>query len=90
MAVSVGSFNFGMDQQMLQGNPFQKRHRRNFARVIAKMVEEGDVDIVFGCEVGGHREGCRGAMINVKDIVEEPFGKSSVAEVGNYIAVYGL
>ena len=41
MEVSVGSSNFGMDQQMLQGKPFQKRHRRNFARVIAKMVEEG-------------------------------------------------
>ena len=48
------------------------------------------MDIVFGCEVGGHREGCRGAMINVKDIVEEPFGKSPVAEVDNCIAVYGV
>ena len=54
------------------------------------MVEMGDVDIVFGCEVGGPRQGCSRAMINVKDIVEEPFAKSSVAVVDNCIAVYGF
>ena len=51
---AVGSFNFGVDQKMLQGKPFERRHRGNFARVVAKMVEEGNLDIVFGCEVAGH------------------------------------
>ena len=90
MEFAVGSFNFGVDQKMLQGRPFERRHRGNFARVVAKMVEEGNLDIVFGCEVGGPRQGCSRAMINVKDILEEPFGDISVAEVDNYIAVCGF
>ena len=87
MKFAVGSFNFGVDQKMLQGKPFERRHRDNFVRVCAKMVEEGNLDIVFGCEVGGPRQGCSRAMINVKDILEEPFGDISVAEVENYIAL---
>lgn len=90
MEFAVGSFNFGVDQQMLQGNPFERKHRGNFVRVVAKMVEEGNLDIVFGCEVGAPRQGCGRAMIHVKDILEEPFGDISVAEVDNYSAVYGF
>ena len=38
---AVGSFNLGVDQKMLQGKPFERKHRDNFARVVANMVEEG-------------------------------------------------
>ena len=68
MKFAVGSFNFGVDQKMLQGKPFERRHRDNFVRVCAKMVQEGNLDIVFGCEVGGSGKGFRCEFINVKDI----------------------
>ena len=56
---AVGSFKFGMKQTMLQ-SPKQKtieRNCANFGRVCAKIVEEGDLDILFGSEVGGPGEG---------------------------------
>ena len=55
--VAVGSFNFGVVQTMLLPDPWAKKHRDNFKRVCAKMVEEADADILFGCEVGGPRQG---------------------------------
>ena len=88
MEFAVGSFNFGIVQGMLTGKKkTTDRHCDNFARVCAKMVEEGNLDIVFGCEVGGPRKGFSRQMINMKDISEKPFGDISVAEVDNYIAV---
>ena len=65
MEFAVGSFNFGVDQKMLQGRPFERRHRDNFVRVCDKMVQEGNLDIVFGCEVGGARQGFKCEMIDV-------------------------
>ena len=85
----MGSFNFGMDQDMLRSRKQKTvdKHCRNFGRVCGKLVEEGELDIMFGCEVGGARQGFRCEMINVKDILREPFGDISVAEVDNYIAI---
>ena len=48
----VGSFNFGVEQGMLTGKHAQK-HCANFRRLCAKLVEEGELDILFGSEVGG-------------------------------------
>ena len=45
MKFAVGSFNFGVDQKMLQGKPFERRHRDNFVRVCAKMVQEGRLEV---------------------------------------------
>ena len=60
---AVGSFNVGLLQGMLRGKSrTTDRHFDNFARVVATMVEMGNLDIVFGCEVGGHRQGCRRAL----------------------------
>ena len=90
----VASFNFGMQQGMLAPPARQTTIENNcaqFERVCAKMVEEADADIMFGCEVGGARQGFKCEMINVKDILERPFGENiSVAVVDKYIAVCGF
>ena len=87
VTVAVGSFNFGVDQNMLKPERWAKKHCANFRRVCAEMVFQGNLDIMFGCELGGSGQGFRCGPINVKDILEEPFGDISFAEVDNYIAL---
>ena len=47
------------------------------------------MDILFGCEVGGFRQGFRCTGMNVWDILQTRLGSTvSVAEIDNYIAVF--
>ena len=65
-----------MQQTMLTSSK-QKTIERicaNFGRLCAKIVEEGDLDILFGSEVGGPRAGFRRGLINVSDVLAKPFG----------------
>ena len=57
LEVAVGSFNFVRDQDMLRSRKQKTVHKhcQNFGRVCGKLVEEGELDIMFGCEVGGAR-----------------------------------
>ena len=67
------------------------KHCTNFARVCARIVEDGDADLLFGCEVGAFRQGFSQARLHVRDILRRPFGESvRVAEVNNYLAVWGF
>ena len=61
------------------------------ARIVAKMVSLSDLDLIFGCGVGGHRQ-CRAREnLKVKDFLDTPFGENvAVSEVDEYIAVYGM
>ena len=52
VTVTVGSFNFGVNQKMLQRDPWAREHRDNFRRVCVKMVKQEKLDIMFGCELG--------------------------------------
>ena len=99
VVVAVGSFNFGLPQAMIDSfrgsSPASEKtvakHCRNFARICKKMVLAGELDILFGCEVGGPREGFHCQRIDVRDILEKPFGPTvSVTSIDNYIAVTGF
>ena len=49
------------------------------------------MDFVFGCGVGGHRQGFSRENRRAKDYLDVPFGQGvMVAEIDNYIAVYGM
>ena len=86
----VGSFNVGFEQKMKTGKSALK-WCQNFARVCAKIVEEGDCDLLFLSEVGAFRKGLKKAGINVGDILMKVFGKSiQHAEIDNYLAVWGF
>ena len=50
-------------------------------------MQQGNPDILFGCELGRLGQGLRCEFINEKDILEEPFGDILFAEVDNYIAL---
>ena len=71
----------------------------NFQRVCGKIVGAGRVDLFFGCEVGGAREGFSRAELRVRDILVKPYGenmsgpfgeKFRVHEDDNYIAVFAF
>ena len=87
MTVRVGSFNFGVDQKMLLPEPWERRHEENFRRVCEDLVDFGNLDILFGCELGGSGEGFRCASICAKRILVESFGDISCAVEDNYIAL---
>ena len=92
----VVSFNFGIKQAMI-GPPTMRgtlyagynNYCWNFARICDTIVQKGQVDLLFGCEVGGFRQGFRCTGMNVWDILQTRLGSTvSVAEIDNYIAVF--
>ena len=48
---TIGSFNFGFLQSMMESKN-QYTYNRKFESVCTKIVDDGDCDILFGCEVG--------------------------------------
>ena len=68
--LTLGSFNFGFQQSMMTGNGY-RAHRENFARVCAKLVEDGDCDLLFGCEVGAFRKGFSTCLLYTSDAADE-------------------
>ena len=54
--VKLISFNFGVDQQMLE-ETWNNKHRRTFSGIMETFFEEHEADFVCGCEVGGHKKG---------------------------------
>ena len=67
--------------------------------VCGRIVNGGNMDLFFGCKVGGAREGFQKTERNVHDILGKsfcgnlhgPFGdKYSVHECANFIAVFGF
>ena len=57
MAMTVISFNFGMTQQMLDSAPWNHTHRFKFLELLRIFGDDYHADMIFGCEVGKHREG---------------------------------
>ena len=66
----VGSLNFGLHQSMLTGKTVDK-HCADFARVCAKIVEEGNCGLLFACEVGGFLQGFHKADIDVNEVLKD-------------------
>ena len=89
--VTIGSFNFGIDQSMLQKNAFKRKHAGNFRRIVEKMHREGDLDILVGCEVGGHKKGMRTQGIDIKDVLGHVFDNGAHCQtVQNYACLWNL
>ena len=89
MDFTVASFDFGFHQSMMTGQ--RKTHFTNFERLCAKIVQEADADIMFGCEVGDFRKGPSKTAICVGDIVKKPFGDSvCFVDVDNYFGMWGF
>ena len=73
--LNFGTFNCGMQQEMLTNT----KHSNNLKRVIAKAVGERDLHIVTLCEVGGHKKGLRAAAMWAQDLVREVLNRHYTA-----------
>ena len=51
------SFNFGIHQDMLQAEPWRRKHSQKFEFLMDTFSEDYNADVVLGCEVGGHKQG---------------------------------
>ncbi len=66
-------------------------HCANFERVCAKIVEEADADILFGCQIGAFRQGFSIAGIHVGNLLRNQFGDGvRFEEVHDYLSVWNL
>ena len=93
----VASFNLGISQAMIKEDPqVMEEHVQS---VCGRIVNGGNMDLFFGCKVGGAREGFQKTERNVHDILGKsfcgnlhgPFGdKYSVHACANFIAVFGF
>ena len=57
MTMTVISFNFGMQQSMLDSATWNRTHRVKFLKLLEIFGDDFDADMVFGCEIGDHRAG---------------------------------
>ena len=84
----LGSYNFGIDQQMLQSVKSSDWHRKMIS-VVEKAVNESNIDLLFGNEVGGHKAGLPAEGLTYRDLLVPAFGQHVEAEaLLNYTAVW--
>ena len=84
----LGSYNFGIDQQMLQSVKSSDWHRKMIS-VVEKAVNESNIDLLFGNEVGGHKAGLPAEGLSYRDLLVPAFGQHVEAQaLLNYTAVW--
>ena len=84
----LGSYNFGIDQQMLQSVKSSDWHRKMIS-VVEKAVNESNIDLLFGNEVGGHKAGLPAEGLTYRDLLVPAFGQHVEAQaLLNYTAVW--
>ena len=84
----LGSYNFGIDQQMLQSVKSSDWHRKMIS-VVEKAVNESNIDLLFGNEVGGHKAGLPAEGLTYRDLLVPAFGQHVEAEaLLNYTAAW--
>ena len=88
--VRIGSFNCGVVQAMLNSTRTQTYLDR-LQNVISVCVQEGQLDIMNLCEVGGHKSGLKKAGINAEGLAlfQHAVGPQ-VAVDNNYLTTWGF
>lgn len=61
----IGSFNFGIAQEMIDSTQWSSRWGKRFIEALGGILHSGeaDLDLFFGCEVGGHLQGLKNNML---------------------------
>ena len=85
--IRVGSFNFGIDQEMLTCSSTQA-HCEFVERVCSTVVEVGELDILLGCEVCGFNEGFQRAGLNVEDVLPNACRRWNGRLLTNHVAMW--
>ena len=89
VSVTLGTFNFGINQDMLGDHAFVK-HGPKLGRVLRKMIVTGGLDLCFGCEVGGHRQGLSARNIDLWEILHHEVGECCTEVQAGYICCWGF
>ena len=79
--------NFGMQQNMLAGENKWKAHSTKLAKILEQFADH-DADFIFGCELGGLREGVNKVNINMDKIVHSVLPNAECETSGAYFAVH--
>ena len=84
----VVSFNFGFAQWMMAAEPCKvQKYCGTFVGACGELVEQGNADLVLGCEVGGFRQGFKREGIDVGEVLQKPFGETiAYSEMDNFSA----
>ena len=91
VTLRVGTFNFGIHQDQLRSRRAAPKVLTQFERVVMKMTEEGALDMLFGCEVGGHKEGMGAENIDAKNVLKHALLETSHVEtMQNYFGSFNL
>eukprot|EP00969_Alexandrium_andersonii_P176308 7796136-Alexandrium_andersonii.AAC.1 len=100
--IRIGSFNFGINQSMLNPIPWGQKHRAAFGAIVTALSpsectgsEEDDpapIDFVFGCEVGDADGGLEIAGISPSSLAKSCFSRSrpEVASRGPYLSIWNF
>ena len=89
VSINLGTFNFGINQDMLGEKAFRS-HIPNLQRVFGKLIDSADLDMCFGCEVGGHKQGLRAQKIELQDILAPVVGKCSTVVQHGYVGCWNF
>jgi len=86
--VNIVSFNFGVQQTMLESCKGGTKNALKLCRLLEKFGQGSDGDFIFGCELGGHREGFAAAEVDFENIVSEALPHAQSTTHGAYAVVY--
>ena len=85
----LGSYNFGVQQNKLESATAFRGLRKALCTIVAHAVEIAELDLFFGNEVGGHREGLPAVGLPYRDVLAPAFGPHVEAEaLLNYTAAW--
>ena len=90
--VRIGSFNLGVTQAMLENKDYP-RVLRNIENIVIACVQDGALDIMCFCELGGHREGfqaCRPPIHPTEMKIFSTPPHPCVSVNNNYLAAWGF
>ena len=80
--ISLCSFNFGMQQPQLDTSGSWTRNARTMANLLMKLFSHAD--IIFGCELGGHRQGFEKSKADLGNVVAEALPGATFNTWGAY------
>ena len=85
----LGSYNFGVQQNQLESAAKLPGVRRALISIVEMAVNDCGIDLLFGNEVGGHKEGLPAVELPYQDVLAPAFGPHVEAEaLLNYTAAW--
>ena len=83
------SYNFGVHQSQLESEKKCPGVCKALRDIVAIAVDECHIDLLFGNEVGGHKEGLQKVELSYVDVLAPAFGREVEAEaLQNYTAAW--